>query len=199
MSTVLWWMGRRWTFVWGPIAWEAVLAAALLFGAGLALGMWVERRDIRWAAAYGRWMLKRLEAWLEEGTPRFGTLVLTIVSLNGAAMGLIIIAAHLPPLSALLILVTGLNTGVVGWRVAGRFSWLALLMPHAWIEIPAVIAGSAAALEASVFKLGLDWFDPLADTVWATAFYLKAAFPLLIGAAMLEAMVMVVHAHERGG
>lgn len=198
MSTVLWWIGRRWTFVWGPIAWQGIAAAALLFFGGMALGMLLERCDVRWATAYGRWVLSRLERWLERGERSYGSLVLLISVVNGGGLALIILAAHLPPLSAVLILATGLNTGVMAQRIAGSYSWLALLMPHAWLEIPAVISGSAAALEASARVLGLDWFDLLADTVWAKAFYLRAALPLLIGAAMLEAMVMVVYRRQRG-
>ena len=197
MSTVLWWIGRRWSFVWGPIAWEAIAVAALLFFGGMALGMWLERRDVRWATAYGRWVLGRLERWLTDEERSFGALVILISVVNGGGLALIVLAAHLPPLSAVLLLLTGLNTGVMAQRIAGRYSWLALLMPHAWIEIPAVISGSAAALEASAWVMGLEWFDLLADPVWAKAFYLRAALPLLIGAAMLEAMVMVVQRRKQ--
>jgi uncharacterized membrane protein SpoIIM required for sporulation len=192
----LWWIGRPWTFVWGPLAWEAIAVAVLLFFGGMLLGMWFERHDIAWITAYGRWVLRRLERWLENDERTFGALVLLISAVNAGGLALIVMAAHLPPLSAFLLLVTGLNTGVMAQRIAGRYSWLALLMPHAWIEIPAVICGAAAALEASAYVMGLEWFDLVADTVWAKAFYLRAALPLLIGAAMLEAMLMVVHRRQ---
>jgi uncharacterized membrane protein SpoIIM required for sporulation len=192
----LWWIGRPWTFVWGPLSWEAIAVAVLLFFGGMLLGMWLERHDIGWATFYGRWVLRRLERWLQDDERSFGSLVLLISSVNAGGLALIVMAAHIPPLSALLLLLTGLNTGVMAQRIAGRYSWLALLMPHAWIEIPAVICGSAAALQASAYVMGMEWFDLLADTVWAKAFYLRAALPLLIGAAMLEAMLMVVHRRQ---
>ena len=196
MSTVLWWVGKPWFFIWGPMAWPAVVAAALLFFGGLLLGMTVERKDIGWAAAYGRWVLSRLEAWLASGPRGFGALVAMITAVNAAAALLIILAAYLPPLSAILIIAAGLNTGVMAERAGGSKAWIALLMPHAWLELPAVITAAAAALEASAFKLGLDWFDVLADIVWAKGFFIRVTLPLLVGAAIIEAALMI-HLGER--
>jgi len=82
VSTVLWWVGKPWSFIWGPIAWPAVVVAALLFFGGLLLGMAVERRDIAWAAAYGRWVLRKLEMWLSSGPRGFGALAAMITAVN---------------------------------------------------------------------------------------------------------------------
>lgn len=191
MSTLLWWLGRPWSFIWGPIAWPAVVAAALLFFGGLLLGMMVERRDIRWAAAYSRWVLSKLEGWLFSRQRGFGALVVLITVVNATAALLIILAAHLPPLSAVLIVLAGSNTGVMAERAGGSKAWIALVMPHSWIELPAVITASAAALEASALTLGLPWFDVLADMVWAEAFFIRATLPLLVGAAIIEAALMI--------
>ncbi|MFO7768573.1 MAG: stage II sporulation protein M [bacterium] len=191
MSTVLWWMARPWGFVWGPLDGAAVAAAAVLFAVGLALGMTAERRDIRWAAAWGRYVLRRLEAWLGSRRRSIPGLVALISAVNILSTGLIVAACRIPPLSLLLLLAVGVNTGVMAQRLGGGKAWLALLMPHAWIELPAVITASAAALQATAFRAGLGWFDLLADPTWATAFFLKAAVPLLIGAAVIEALLMV--------
>lgn len=191
MSTVLWWVGKPWSFIWGPIAWPAVVVAALLFFGGLLLGMAVERRDIAWAAAYGRWVLRKLEMWLSSGPRGFGALAAMITAVNAAAALLIIMAAHIPPLSAILISAAGVNTGVMAERAGGSKAGIALLMPHAWLELPAVITASAAALEASAFKLGLDWFDVLADIIWAKGFFIRVTLPLLVGAAIIEAALMI--------
>jgi uncharacterized membrane protein SpoIIM required for sporulation len=184
-------MARPWFFVWGPIAWQAVIAATLLFFGGLLLGMAVERRDITWAAAYGRWVLSRLETWLTRRNRGFGMLTVLITTVNATAALVIIVAAHFPPLSLFLIVVAGLNTGVMAQRTAGAKSWIALLMPHAWLELPAVITASAAAIQASVATLGLQWFDVMADTIWAKAFFLRVTLPLLVGAAIIEAALMI--------
>lgn len=191
MSTVLWWLGRPWKFVWGPIAWQAVVAATLLFFGGLLLGMAAERKNIRWATAYGRWVLNRLERWLARRSRSFGILAVLITTVNATAALVIIAAARFPPVSLILIVLAGLNTGVMAQRIAGSKSWVALLMPHAWLELPAVITASAAALEASAAKLGLHWFDVMADMVWANAFFLRVTLPLLVGAAIIEAALMI--------
>lgn len=197
--SMLMWLARPFTFVWGPLEWSAILAALALFAAGVVAGMAAERRDMSRIAAFGRWLYGMLDRWLQSGERGFGSLVLLIVLVNGSAMLLIIFAAHVPPLSLLLIVLTGLNTGVLAERVAGRYSWIALLMPHAWLELPAVIAGSAAALEATATRMGYGWFDIVADTVWAEAFYIKAVLPLLIGAAIFEALFMVIYGRSQGG
>jgi uncharacterized membrane protein SpoIIM required for sporulation len=184
-------MARPWFFVWGPIAWQAVVAAAILFFGGLLLGMAAEKKEIRWAVAYGRWVFSRLEGWLTRRSRGLGILVLLITTVNASAALVIIAAAHIPPLSLLLIVLAGLNTGVMAQRAAGAKSWIALLMPHAWLELPAVITASAAALEASAAKLGLLWFDVMADTIWAKAFFLRVTLPLLVGAALIEAALMI--------
>jgi hypothetical protein len=193
------WLARPFTFVWGPLEWSAILAALALFGAGVVAGMAAERREKSRIAALGRWTYGMLDRWLLSGKWSLGSLVLLIVLVNGSAMLLIIFTAHVPPLSLLFIVVTGVNTGVLAERAAGRYSWFALLMPHAWLELPAVIAGSAAALEATATRMGYGWFDIVADTVWAKAFYIKAVLPLLIGAAIIEAMFMVMHARSESG
>ena len=190
MSTVLW-TARPWPFIWGPLAWPAIVAAAMLFFGGLLLGMWAERRDVRWAVAYGRWVLRRLEEWLTRRRRGFAALVLLITTVNAAAALLIIMAAYLPPLSMVLIIVAGFNTGVMAEQAGGSKAWLALLMPHSWLELPAVITASAAALEASAATFGISWFHPLADTVWARAFFLRVTLPLLVGAAIIEATLML--------
>ena len=197
MSTVLWWLGRPWMFVWGPIAWQAVVAATLLFFGGLLLGMAAERKNISWATAYGRWVLNRLEGWLTRRSRSFGILAVLITTVNATAALAIIAAAHFPPVSLILIVLAGLNTGVMAQRVAGSKSWIALLMPHAWLELPAVITASAAALEASATKLGLQWFDVMADTIWANAFFLRVTLPLLVGAAIIEAALMIHMGEKR--
>jgi hypothetical protein len=193
------WLSRPFTFVWGPLEWSAILAALALFAAGVVAGMVAERHEESRLAAFGRWIYGKLDRWLQSGRWSFGSLVLLIVLVNGSAMLLITFAVHVPPLSLLLIVVTGLNTGVMAERAAGRYAWFALLMPHAWIELPAVIAGSAAALEATAARMGYGWFDIVADTVWAKAFYIKAVLPLLIGAAIIEALFMVMHARSQSG
>ena len=191
MSTVLWWFARPWSFIWGPFAWEALGAAVILFFGGLWLGIAAEKREVAWATAWGRWLLGKLEQWLEERPRGLVYLTLMITLINSATVLLIIAAAWAPPLSVLLIAVTGLNTGVMARRAGGDRAWIALLMPHSWIELPIVIASSAVALQASAATLGLEWFDILADTVWARAFFLRATVPLLLGAAMLESIIMV--------
>jgi len=155
VSTVLWWFARPWSFIWGPLTWQAITAAAILFFGGLWLGIMAEKKEITWATAWGHWILHKLEQWLE------------------------------------VIVFAGLNTGVMVRLAGGKRSWLVFLMPHSWIELPIVIASSAVALQASAATLGLDWFDILTDVVWARAFFLRATVPLLLGAAMLEAIFMV--------
>jgi hypothetical protein len=191
VSTVLWWFARPWSFIWGPLAWQAVVAAAILFLGGLWLGIVAEKREITWATAWGRWLLAKLEQWLEERPRGLVYLTLMITLINASTVLLVIVAAWAPPLSAVLILLAGLNTGVMAWRAGGSRAWIAFLMPHSWIEVPTVVASSAVALQASAATLGLDWFDILADVVWARAFFLRASVPLLLGAAMLEAILMV--------
>ena len=191
MSTVLWWFSREWTFFWGPLTWEAVAASALLLLGGLFLGVWIERKDIKWAAAYGRLIFRRLEAWIERRERTFGSLTVMITLVNTSAVLLIVVGAHLPPLSAILIVVAGINTGIMAELAGGSKAWLALLMPHSWIELPAVIVTSAAALEASAGAMGLNWFDILADVVWAKAIFLRACIPLLLAAAIFEAALIV--------
>jgi hypothetical protein len=191
VSTVLWWFARPWSFILGPIAWEAVGAAAILFFGGLWLGIAAERKEITWATAWGHWLLEKLEQWLEERPRGLVYLTLMIALINAATMLLVIAAAWAPPLSAILVVLTGLNTGVMARRAGGERAWIAFVMPHAWIEIPTVIVTSAVALQASAASLNLPWFDILADTVWARAFFLRATIPLLLGAAMLESIVMV--------
>lgn len=191
MSTVLWWFARPWSFILGPLAWQAVAAAALLFCGGLWLGIAAEKREIAWATAWGHWLLDRLQRWLEERPRGLVWLTLMITLINASTVLLVIVAAWAPPLSAVLIVTVGLNTGVMARKAGGERAWVALLMPHAWIEVPTVIVSAAAALQASAATLGLTWFDILADTVWARAFFLRATLPLLLGAAMLEAILMI--------
>lgn len=191
MSTILWWWSQSWEFLWGPMEWSAIAAAALLFTGGLVLGMWVERKDINWAAAYGRWVLQKLQEWLEHRPRGLLSLIFMITLINASAVLLIILAAYLPPLSILLIILAGINTGVMAQRAGGSRAWIALAMPHSWVELPAVIVASAAAIEVSATRLGLEWFDFLADIVWAKVFFLRAALPFLIGAALLEAGLMI--------
>ncbi len=191
MSTVLWWFARPWSFIWGPLVWQAVAVAAVLFFGGLWLGIVAEKKEVTWATAWGRWILRKLEQWLEERPGGLVYLTLMITLINAATILIVIMAAWAPPLSVILIVFTGFNTGVMAWRAGGKRIWLVLLMPHSWIELPIIIASSAVALQASAATLGLDWFDILSDVVWARAFFLRATVPLLLGAAMLEAIFMV--------
>jgi uncharacterized membrane protein SpoIIM required for sporulation len=172
----------------------AIGAAALLFAAGLALGMLAERRDVRWATAWGRWVVARVLSWVERNPRALRRIALLIWAVNAVTVGLVVVACYLPPLSLLLLLAAGVNTGVGLERLGGTRALLVFLMPHAWIEIPAVITGAAAALQATAFQLGLLWFDSLADPVWALAFFLRATVWLLLGAAILEAMLLTVRA-----
>ncbi len=191
MSTVLWWFAKPWSFIWGPIAWEALGVAVILFFGGLWLGVVAEKKEIAWATAWGHWLLGKLEQWLEERPRGLVYLTLMITLINATTVLLLIAAAWVPPLGVIFIVLTGLNTGVMSRRVGGDRAWIAFLMPHSWIELPIVIASSAVALQASAATMGLDWFDILADTVWARAFFLRATVPLLLGAAMLESIMMV--------
>ncbi len=191
MSTVLWWWSHPWVFIWGPMSWPVVAVAGLVFGLGIAAGQYAERRDLGWATAYGRWVLARLEEWLAREERSFGSLVLLIWSVNGLTAALIIFSAWLGPLPLLLLFAAGVNTGVMARRAAGSRAWLALLMPHAWIELPAIVTTAAAALEAGTARLGLNWFDLLADMVWAKAFLTRVSLPLLLGAALFEAGIMI--------
>jgi len=191
VSTVLWWFARPWSFIWGPLTWQAITVAAILFFGGLWLGIMAEKKEITWATAWGRWILHKLEQWLEERPRGLVFLTLMITLINAFTILLVIAAAWVPPLSVILIVFAGLNTGVMVRFAGGKRSWLVFLMPHSWIELPIVIASSAVALQASAATLGLDWFDILTDVVWARAFFLRATVPLLLGAAMLEAIFMV--------
>lgn len=196
MLSLTWWIGRPWRFVWGPMDPLAVAAAALLFTVGLALGMLAERRDVRWAVVWGRWVVARVLGWVERNPRALRRIALLIWTVNAVSVGLVVAACYVPPLSPLLLVATGVNTGVGLERLGGTRALLVFLMPHAWIEIPAVITGAAAALQASAFRLGLFWFDSLADPVWALAFFLRATVWLLLGAAILEAMLLTVRARE---
>jgi hypothetical protein len=196
MLSLAWWIGRPWRFIWGPMELSAVLAATLLLGGGIALGMWLERRDVRWAVWWGRRFVARILAWVERHPRAIRRMALLIWAVNSLTVGLVVLACWAPPLSALLLVAAGLNTGVGLQRLGGTRALLVLLMPHAWIELPAVVTGGAAALQASLYTLGLNWYDPVADPVWALAFFLRSSLWLLLGAAVLEAAMLSVRVQE---
>jgi hypothetical protein len=196
MPTLTWWIGRPWRFLWGPMELSAVLAATLLLGGGLVLGMVLERRDVRWAVAWARWFVAWLLEWVERYPRAIVRTALLIWSVNSLTVALVVLAGWAPPLSALLLVVAGVNTGVGLQRLGGTRALLVLLMPHAWIELPAVVTAGAAALEASAYTLGLNWFDPVADPVWAVAFLLRSCLAMLLGAAILEAALLSVRVQE---
>jgi len=191
VSTVLWWWSRPWIFIWGPMSSSSVVITAVLFAAGIVTGYAAERRDIGWLTAWGRWVLARLQEWLERSDRSFGSLVFLIWSVNGLTAALIILSSWLGPLPLLILFIAGVNTGVMAGRVAGEKAWLALAAPHAWIELPAIIPAAAAAMQAGLARLGLPWYDLLADTVWAKAFLTRVTLPLLLGAALIEAGIMI--------
>jgi len=191
VSTVLWWWSRPWIFIWGPMSWASVAGAALIFAVGIVVGSAAEDRDIGWLTACGRWVLARLEAWLARSEPSFAALVFLIWSINGLTAAMIILSAWLGPLPLIVLLAAGINTGVMARRTAGKRAWIVLAAPHAWIELPAIITAAAAATQAGLARLGVDWFDLLADTVWAKAFLTRVTLPLLLGAALLEAGIMI--------
>ncbi len=196
MLSLTWWIGRPWRFIWGPMELSAIVAATLLLGGGIALGMLLERRDVRWAVAWARWFVAWVIDWVERNPRAIVRTALLIWSVNSLTVGLVVLASWAPPLSALLLVVAGLNTGVGLQRLGGTRALLVLLMPHAWIELPATLTAGAAALEASVYTLGLNGFDPVADPVWALAFFLRSSLALLLGAAVLEAALLSVRAQE---
>ena len=156
-----------------------------------------ERRSLTALTGWGRWVVRRLVAWLQQRNRRWGSIARLIIVVNVTSLGLIVFTASVALLPPLLIVATGFHTGVAARVLGGSRAWLALLMPHAWLEIPAIVIGSAASLQAAAGVLGLPWFDVLAEPVWAYALFFRVCVPLLIGAAIIEGALMASFGYPR--
>jgi len=168
-----------------------ILFSLLLFLIGYTVAPYVYHRQIGILLAWPLWVVKKLEQWQERKNNSLSTFIF-ILSFNSLSLFITLISGLLPVLPVAVIILTGLNIGVITFRsLNGNYYFVSLLNPVALLEIPVALIVFTLALQLNLQMTVQTWI-PLRPGNFGqySLVFLEILIPVLILAALIESFLI---------
>jgi hypothetical protein len=175
----------------GLISPRLILISLLLFFIGYTAAPFVYHRQVGFLLAWPMWVAKKLEQWQQKKSSSLATFIF-ILLFNTISLFLTLSSGLLPVLPVVLIVLTGLNIGVITFKsLGGEFYFVSLLNPVALLEIPVALVVFTMALQLNL-QMTSQNFIPLQPGGFGqySLIFTEVLVPVLTLAALIESFLI---------
>ena len=177
--------------VFSAINLQIFFISVLLFFVGYAFAPTAYFKKIKWLTIYPFYIIKLMDAFFQK-KHRPMKIFLILFLLNSSSLFINLLSAWGIILPFLVMIYMGINIGVVMYHtLQGKFYYLGLFNPVAFLELPAAWLSITMAIQFSLRHFfGFDWLPELTFGSYVI-YYFKTIIPLLLLAGIIETIMIV--------